>query len=88
MEKVLEILMDVRPDVDFMNETKLIDDGILDSFDIIAITSEFNSEFDIEIPIDELEPYNYNTVENIWKLIQRLQEEDQNREVTYVNNIP
>lgn len=76
MEKVLEILMDVRPDVDFMNETKLIDDGILDSFDIIAITSEFNSEFDIEIPIDELEPYNYNTVENIWKLIQRLQEED------------
>ena len=76
MEKELEILMDVRPDVDFMNETKLIDDGILDSFDIIAITSEFNSEFDIEIPIDELEPYNYNTVENIWKLIQRLQEED------------
>ena len=76
MEKVLEILMDVRPDVDFMNETRLIDDGILDSFDIIAITSEFNSEFDIEIPIDELEPYNYNTVENIWKLIQRLQEED------------
>ena len=76
MEKVLEILMDVRPDVDFMNETKLIDDRILDSFDIIAITSEFNSEFDIEIPIDELEPYNYNTVENIWKLIQRLQEED------------
>lgn len=76
MDKVLEILMDVRPDVDFMNETKLIEDGILDSFDIIAITSEFNSEFDIEIPIDELEPYNYNTVENIWKLIQRLQEED------------
>lgn len=76
MEKVLEILMDVRPDVDFMNETRLIEDGILDSFDIIAITSEFNSEFDIEIPIDELEPYNYNTVENIWKLIQRLMEED------------
>lgn len=76
MEKVLEILMDVRPDVDFMKETRLIEDGILDSFDIIAITSEFNSEFDIEIPIDELEPYNYNTVENIWKLIQRLVEED------------
>lgn len=76
MEKVLEILMDVRPDVDFMKETRLIEDGILDSFDIIAITSEFNSEFDIEIPIDELEPYNYNTVENIWKLIQRLMEED------------
>lgn len=77
MERVLEILTDVRPDVDFMNETKLIDDGILDSFDIIAITSELNSEFDIEIPIDELEPYNYNTVQAIWELIQRLQEEDE-----------
>ena len=76
MEKVLEILMDVRPDVDFMNETRLIDDGILDSFDIIAVTAGFNEEFDVEIPIDELEPYNYNTVEAIWDLIQRLQEED------------
>ena len=42
MERVLEILTDVRPDVDFMNETKLIDDGIIDSFDIIAIVSELN----------------------------------------------
>ncbi len=76
MEKVLEILNEIRPDVDFMNQTAIIDDGILDSFDIIAVTAEFNEEFDINIPIHELEPERYNTVANIWQLIQELQEED------------
>ena len=77
MERVLEILTDIRPDVDFMNETKLIDDGIIDSFDIIAIVSELNDEFDVQIPIDELEPDNFNTVEAIYELIIKLQEEDE-----------
>lgn len=77
MERVLEILTDVRPDVDFMNETKLIDDGIIDSFDIIAIVSELNDEFDVQIPIDELEPDNFNTVQAIYELIVKLQEEDE-----------
>ena len=49
MEKILKILNGVRPDVDFENEKKLIDDGILDSFDIIAIVGEFNDAFDIDI---------------------------------------
>lgn len=77
MDRVLEILTDVRPDVDFMNETKLIDDGIIDSFDIIAIVSELNDEFDVQIPIDELEPDNFNTVAAIYELIVKLQEEDE-----------
>jgi acyl carrier protein len=59
-----------------MNEKKLIDDGIIDSFDIIAIVSELNEEFDVQIPIDELEPDNFNTVEAIYELIIKLQEED------------
>lgn len=75
MDKILEILQGVRVDVDFVNEKKLIDDGVLDSFDIITIVSEFNDAFDIEIDIDELEPHNFNTVEAMEELIQRLQEE-------------
>ena len=77
MEKVLEILTDVRPDVDFMNETKLIEDGVIDSFDIIAIVSELNEEFDVQIPIDDLEPKHFNTVQAIYELIVKLQEEDE-----------
>lgn len=75
MEKMMEILKGVRSDVDFENETALIDDGILDSFDIISIVSEFNETFDIEINVDELEPYNFNTVSAMYELIEKLQNE-------------
>lgn len=75
MEKILSILQDIRPDVDFVNEKKLIDDGILESFDIIAIISTFNDEFDIEIDVDELVPDNFNTIEAMKQLIEKLQNE-------------
>ena len=42
MEKLLELLKGVRPDVDFENETALIDDGLLDSFDVVSIISEID----------------------------------------------
>ena len=76
MERILEILTGVRPDVDFENEKRLIDDGILDSFDIISIVSEFNDEFDIEIDVEDLEPENFNTIEAMQELIEKLQNED------------
>lgn len=72
-EKILQILQDVRSDVDFENETKLIDDGILDSFDIISIVSGLNDEFEIEITADELEAENFNKLEAIVALVKSLQ---------------
>ena len=72
-EQVLAILQGVRDDVDFENEEALIDDGILDSFDIIAIVSDLNDEFDVEISADELEPENFNTLEAITALVESLQ---------------
>ena len=71
--KVLAILKDVRKDVDFEKETHLIDDGILDSFDIISIVSDLNDEFSIDITADELEPENFNTLDAIVALVQSLQ---------------
>ena len=75
MEKILAILKEVRPDVDFINEKKLIDDSILDSFDIITIAAEFNEAFDVEINVEDLEPDNFNTVEAMKELIEKLQNE-------------
>lgn len=72
MEKLLEILKGIRPDVDFENETALIDDGVLDSFDVVSIISELDDEFDVQIRITELDPENFNSVEAIWSLIQQL----------------
>ena len=75
MDEILEILKEIRPDVDIENEEKLIDDGILDSFDIISIVADFNDRFDISIDVDDLEPDNFNTIHAMQELIERLQAE-------------
>lgn len=72
MDKLLELLKEIRPDVDFENETELIDDGILDSFDVVSIISEVDDVFGVQIRINELEPENFNSAEAIWTLIQKL----------------
>lgn len=70
MDELLNILTDLHDDVDFMNETLLIDDGILDSFDIIQLVSSINDTFDIDIDAGDLLPENFNTVAAMWQLIQ------------------
>lgn len=72
MDKLLEILKGIRPDVDFENETELIDEGILDSFDVVSIISEIDDAFGVQIRINELDPENFNSAEAIWALIQKL----------------
>lgn len=74
MDEMLEILKGIRPDVDFENEKELIDASVLDSFDIIAIVSEFDEAFDIDIDAADLEPENFNTIEAMWELIQEMQQ--------------
>ena len=78
MEKLLEILQRVRPDVDFKNETLLIADGILDSMDVVSIISELDDEFGVQVRINELIPDNFNSVEAIWNLIQNLKNPKEN----------
>ena len=72
MEHLLELLKGVRADVDFENENALIDDGILDSFDVVSIISEIDDQFDVQIRINELDPDNFNSAESIWNLAQEL----------------
>ncbi|MBK6564115.1 MAG: acyl carrier protein [Saprospiraceae bacterium] len=73
MERLFKILEEVRPDIDFKIEKKLIDDGILDSFDIVSIISELNDEFDIAIRVTELNAENMNSAESMLVMIKRLQ---------------
>ena len=71
-ETVLEILEEIREDIDFENETKLADDRLLSSLDIVTIVGKFNDEFDVEISVEDLEPENFNTVDAMLELINRL----------------
>ena len=70
-----DILEEIRPDVDFDNETQLIDGGILDSFDIVTLVAEINARFDIAIPAEELVPENFNSAQALLELLERLDEE-------------
>lgn len=73
MEKLMQILTELRPDVDFTVQKNLVDDGVLDSFDIVSLVSELCDAFDVEIVVDELVPENFNTPSAMLALVERLQ---------------
>ncbi len=75
MEKLLEILEEVKPGVEFKGKSDLMDSGELDSFDVITLVSELQDEYDIDIPVEEIVPENFNSVDEIYKLVQKLLEE-------------
>ncbi|MCR5593386.1 MAG: acyl carrier protein [Saccharofermentans sp.] len=75
MDELIEILKDLHSDVDFETCTTLIDDKILDSFDIVSIVSEVDDKFDVAIPAKELIPENFNSAKALWDLITRLSED-------------
>ena len=73
-EQVMKILEELRPDVDFEKETALIDDGVLDSFDIVSLVGELNDNFNIEINVDDLLPENFNSADAMAELVAKMQE--------------
>ena len=75
MEKLLEILSELHPEVDFTTAQGLIDDQILDSFDIVTIVAEINGEFDVAIPAEELVPENFNSAQALYALVEKLMDE-------------
>lgn len=72
MEELIELLQDVRDDVDFENCTDLIDGKVLSSFDIIQIISVIDDEYDVAIPATEIIPANFNSAKALYEMIQRL----------------
>ncbi|WP_323616235.1 acyl carrier protein [Erysipelothrix rhusiopathiae] len=76
MNKLLEILEDIKPNIDYENENELVDKRILDSFSILTLVAELEDSFDIEIPYDEIKPNNFNTLKNMWEMVSRLSGEN------------
>lgn len=69
MEQLLEILSEICPGVDFETQTALIDDGILESLDIVTIVAEIMDKFDVELNVDDLLPENFNSAQAMMALI-------------------
>ena len=72
-KQIIEILSEICPGVDFETETALIDDGLIDSLDIVAVVTELMEAFDVELGVDDLTPENFNSAEAIEDLIERKQ---------------
>lgn len=75
MNELLELLEDIKEDVDFEHCDKLIDDHIIDSFDILQIISTLNDHYDISIPASEIVPENFNSAKVLYAMVERLMEE-------------
>lgn len=76
MEELLEILMDIDPDVDYDTEDNLIDGKVFDSFSIITLISEICNTFDIEIGPKYMVNENFNSAQAMWDMIQQIMEEE------------
>ena len=72
LAKVKEILNSRHDDVDYDKETTLVDDGILDSLDIVTIIAELSDEFDIDIPPQEIIEANFNSAQGLANMVKRL----------------
>lgn len=76
MEELMELLAALKPEIDFEQETELIDEGILESFDVITLIAELEDQFEVEIPAEEIVPENFNSAEGMWNLLQRIRGEE------------
>lgn len=74
-EKLLEILTGLHEDVDFESEYALVDDKVLDSFDLVSLAGEIGEEFDVEITAREFVADNFNSLDHMTKMVQNLMEE-------------
>lgn len=70
-EKILEILQDLRPELDFTESNDFIEDGYLDSFDMVALVSDLDKTFCISILGEDIIPENFSNLEAIENIVKK-----------------
>jgi acyl carrier protein len=76
MDELMDILMEINPDIDYETETRLIDGKVLDSFSIVSLVAEISDAFEIEISPKYLVPENFNSAKAMWNMICKIQEDE------------
>ena len=70
-EKIISILSELRPEFDFSEPVNFIEEGMLDSFDIVTLVSELEDNFDVLIDGEDVIPENFDSIESIMNIIQK-----------------
>jgi acyl carrier protein len=70
METLRKLLTELRPDVDFRSETRLMTDGILESLDLVIIVGEISDAYDVAIEVSNIKPEHFDSAEAMYALIQ------------------
>jgi len=65
MDKIYSILKELRPEYDFHDSNNYIEDGLLESYDIIALIAELEYQFNITIDVNDIIPENFSNAESI-----------------------
>lgn len=76
LSEIIELLEDIKEDVDYEDEDQLVDARILDSFDILAVIGALDEEFDVAVPAKDIIPDNFNSAQAICELVNRLLEDE------------
>lgn len=70
-QKIIQILSDLRPEFDFSENVNFIEEGMLDSFDVVTLVSELEDKFEISIDGEDIIPENFSSTDAIIKLIEK-----------------
>ena len=74
-EEILDILQELHEDVDFEAERAMVDDKVLDSFDLVTLVTELGDAFDVDITAKDFIAENFNDVDSLTEMIARLMDE-------------
>lgn len=71
MEEIYQILYGLKPGVDFRSSRNLVDEGLLDSLEILELIDELSDKYGIIIGADDIDPDNFTSVEKIWEMVKK-----------------
>ena len=71
MDELLKLLQEIQPNVDFKNESDLLESGLLDSFSVVMIIDAICQHYNIELSADDIDPDNFQSVQTIWEMIEK-----------------
>ena len=70
-EKIISILSELRPEFDFSKPVNFIEEGMLDSFDIVTLVDTLDTEYDIVIDGIDIIPENFDSLDSTVRLLQK-----------------